>query len=138
MGTEIHWLAVIAAGVAAFMVGGVWYSALFGKVWMAARGMTPESMQSGNKGNVGMMFGITFVLDLVMAFFLDHVLGTYQPQPDLSLSLMIAGGLALGFVIPAMIVNYLYQQAKPNLFLIDGGHWLVVFLVMGAVLNLLS
>jgi len=137
MGTEIHWLAVIAAGVAAFVVGGVWYSALFGKIWMAARGMTAESM-AGAKGNVGMMFSLTFVLDLVMAFFLDHVLGTYQPQPDLGLSLMIAGGLALGFVIPAMVVNYLYQQAKPNLFLIDGGHWLVVFLVMGAVLNLLS
>ena len=137
MGTEIHWLAVIAAGVAGFMVGGVWYSALFGKLWMAARGVTPESMKDG-KGNVGMLFGITFVLDLWMAFVLDHVFGTYPPGPDMTGALLIAGGLALGFVIPAMVVNYLYQQAKRNLFLIDGGHWLVVFLVMGAVLHLLS
>jgi hypothetical protein len=133
MGTHIHWLAVIAAGVAAFMVGGVWYSALFGKPWMAARGVSPDAA----KGNPGLMFGLTFVLELWMAFVLDHVFGTYG-APDMQAALMIAGGLALGFVIPAMVVNYLYQQAKRNLFLIDGGHWLAVFLVMGAVIKLLS
>ena len=136
MGTEIHWLAVVVAGVAGFLVGGVWYGALFSKAWMAARGMTKEQVQAGG-GNVGMMFGITAVLDLVMAFFIDHVLGTYHPTPDLNLSLMIAGGLALGFVIPAMGVNYLYQQATLKLFLIDAGHWLVAFVAMGAVLALM-
>ena len=135
MGTEIHWLAVIAAGIAAFLVGGVWYGALFSKAWMAARGVTPESV---DKSNVGMMFGITALLDIVMAFFVDHVLGTYHPAPDLNLTLMIAGGLALGFVIPAMGVNYLYQQASLKLFIIDAGHWLFAFLAMGAVLSLLS
>ena len=137
MGTEIHWLAVIVAGVAGFMGGGVWYGALFSKAWMAARGVTKEQVQAGG-GNVGIMFAITAVLDIVMAFFIDHVFGTYTPQPDLNLSLMIAGGLALGFVIPAMGVNYLYQQASRNLFLIDAGHWLAAFLAMGAVLALLS
>ncbi|MCW3849249.1 DUF1761 domain-containing protein [Sphingomonas sp. LB-2] len=134
MGTEIHWLAVIAAGVAAFMVGGVWYSALFGKLWMAARGVTPDSMQ---KGNVKLLFGITFLLDLFMAFILDHVLGTYH-YPPLTGTLLIAGGIALGFVIPSMLVNYLYQQASRNLILIDAGHWFFAFLAMGAVLSLLS
>jgi hypothetical protein len=137
MGTEIHWLAVLVAGLAAFMVGGVWYSALFSKAWMAARGVTKESME-GAKGNVKMLFGITFVLDIFMAFVLDHVLGTYQPTPDLRLTLLIAGGLALGFVIPSMIVNYLYQQASRNLILIDAGHWFFAFLAMGAVLSLMT
>ncbi|CAN5413367.1 DUF1761 domain-containing protein [soil metagenome] len=137
MGMQIHWLAVLAAGVAGFLVGGIWYSALFGKVWMAARGVTAESMQ-GAKANVGLLFAMTFVLDVVMAFFIDHVLGTYTPKPDFSLTLMIAGGLALGFVIPAMIVNYLYQQASRNLMLIDAGHWLFAFLAMGAVLGVMT
>jgi hypothetical protein len=136
MGTEIHWLAVIAAAVAAFAVGGVWYSVLFGKMWMAARGLTPEDIK-GKGGNVGAMFGITFVLDVVIAFVLDHTLGTYG-DPDTRLSLMIAGGIALGFVIPAMGVNYLYQQATLRHFLIDAGHWLAAQLAMGAVLQLLS
>lgn len=134
MGTEIHWLAVLVAGVAAFMVGGVWYGALFSKAWMAARGVTPESV---DKSNVTTLFAITAVLDVVMAFFMDHVLGTYTPAPGLHLTLLIAGGLALGFVIPAMLVNYLYQQATVKLMLIDSGHWLFAFLAMGAVLALM-
>jgi hypothetical protein len=133
MGTEIHWLAILLAAVSAFMVGGFWYSVLFGKLWMAARGVTKEQVQASG-AKPGMMFGITFLLELVMAFVLDHVFGTYTPKPGLHLSLLIAGGVALGFVIPAMGVNYLYQQAKPNLFLIDAGHWLFAFLVMGGVL----
>ena len=44
MGTQVHWLAVLAAAVAAFAVGGVWYSALFGKLWMAARGLTAANL----------------------------------------------------------------------------------------------
>lgn len=132
MGTEIHWLAVLVAGVAAFMVGGVWYGALFSKAWMDARGLTKEQVQAGG-GNVGAMFGITAALDVVMAFFADHVLSTYTTTPDFNFALMITGGLALGFVIPAMGVNYLYQQASMKLFLIDAGHWLFAFLAMGAV-----
>jgi hypothetical protein len=134
MGTEIHWLAVIIAGVAGFMVGGIWYGALFSKAWMAARGVTPESV---DKSNATTLFAITAVLDVVMAFFMDHVLGTYNPSPDFSLTLMIAGGLALGFVIPAMLVNYLYQQATVKLMLIDAGHWFFAFVAMGAVLALM-
>ena len=59
MGTHIHWLAVIVAGVGAFMVGGVWYSALFGKVWMAARGVSPESMTESRSiaKNLRLKFG---------------------------------------------------------------------------------
>lgn len=132
MGTEIHWLAVVVAGVAAFMVGGIWYGALFSKAWMAARGVTKEQIEAKGS-NVGAMFGITAVLDVVMAFFADHVLTTYTTAPDLNFSLMITGGLALGFVIPSMGVNYLYQQASMKLFLIDAGHWLFAFLAMGAV-----
>ena len=136
MGTEIHWLAVIAAAVAAFMVGGIWYSVLFGKAWMAARGVTEEQVKAGG-GNVGMMFGITFLLDVLIAFVLDHTLGTYG-NPDLSLTLMVAGGIAAGFIIPAMAVNYLYQQATLKHFLIDAGHWLAALLAMGLVLELLG
>ncbi len=136
MGTEIHLYAVLAAGIAAFVVGGLWYSVLFGKMWMEARGVTrEEAMAKG--ANPAKMFGVTLALDLVIAFVLDHTLGTYG-DPSMSLTLMIAGGIALGFIIPAMAVNYLYQQATLKHFLIDAGHWLSALLAMGVVLELLS
>lgn len=135
MGTEIHWLAVLAASVAGFLVGGLWYGPLFGKAWQAARGLSDEALKSG--ANMPLIFGLTFVLNVVSAFVLDHTLGTYG-DPDMSLSLMIAGGIALGFVIPAMGVNYLFSRMSLRLFLIDAGYWLVIYCLMGAILDLLS
>lgn len=135
MGTEIHWLGVLVASVAGFLVGGLWYGPLFGKAWQAARGLSDEALKSG--ANMPLIFGLTFLLNVVSAFVLDHTFGTYG-EPDMALSLMIAGGIALGFVIPAMGVNYLFSRMSLKLFLIDAGYWLVIYCLMGAVLNLLS
>ncbi|MCW4460626.1 DUF1761 domain-containing protein [Sphingomonas sp. BT-65] len=133
MGTEIHWLAVLAAAIAGFAVGALWYGPLFGKAWMAERGITQEDAA---KANMPLIFGTAFVLNLIASFVLDHVLGTYG-APDLGLSVMIAGGIALGFIVTSLGVNYLFSRQSMRLFLIDAGYWLVIYCVMGVVLQLL-
>lgn len=133
MGTEIHWLAVLVAAIAGFGVGALWYGPLFGKAWMAERGITQEDAA---KSNMPLIFGTAFVLNLIASFVLDHVLGTYG-APDLGLSVMIAGGIALGFIVTSLGVNYLFSRMSLRLFLIDSGYWLVVYCVMGVVLQLL-
>ena len=35
---EINYLAVLAAGLATFMLGGLWYTALFGRLWRDTMG----------------------------------------------------------------------------------------------------
>ena len=134
MGTEIHWLAVLAAAVAGFAVGAIWYGPLFGNAWMAARGISKEDAAGMN---MPLIFGTTFLLNLIAAFVLDHVLGTYG-DPDLGLSVMIAGGIALGFIVTSIGVNYLFSRMSRGLFLIDAGYWVVMYCVMGVLLDLLS
>lgn len=134
MGTTIHWLAVLVAGVSGFAVGGLWYGPLFLKPWLRAEGKTKEQMGGGHPA---MVFGLAFLCNLLSALILDHVFGTYG-NPGLSLSLAIAAGVALGFVIPAYGVNYLFAGRRLALFLIDAGYWLVTYLMMGLVLVLLS
>jgi hypothetical protein len=41
----------------------------------------------------------------------------------------------LGFVITTMIVNNSFARRDPRLLLIDGGHWLVVLLLIGAIVG---
>lgn len=135
MGTDIHWLGIFLAAFVGFAIGGVWYGPLLGKAWMAARGKTAEELKTG--ANMGLILGATFVLNLWMAFILDHTLATYG-DPDTSLSLMIAGGVALGFIVPAMGVNYLFSRLSLKLFAIDASYWLLDFLAMGLILELLS
>ncbi|MEO7690178.1 MAG: DUF1761 domain-containing protein [Sphingomonas sp.] len=133
MGTEVHMLSILVAAVSGFLVGGLWYGPLFGKAWQAARGLSDDAMKNAN---MPMIFGLTFVLNLFSAFILDHTLSTYG-APGLNLSVMISSGVALGFIVPAIGVNYLFSRQSLRLFMIDAGYWLVIYSVMGVVFALL-
>lgn len=125
----IDWIAVGLATLAAFAVGMVWYGALFGKPWRAALGI-----REGQSPNTGMatLFGGNLVLLLASAFMLGHMFARAPGLKD-HLYFMMAGGVALFFVIPSLWINYLYQQQKRALALIDAGYWLCAYLAMGAV-----
>lgn len=126
----LNWIGIVPAAILGFLVGGLWYGPLFGKPWAAARGLG-DALKQG--ANMPLIFGLTFLLNLFSAAVLDHVHNTYG-APDLKLSLLIAFGIALGFIVPAMGVNYLFSRLKLKLFLIDAGYWLVIYVLMGAVL----
>ncbi|MFS2111549.1 DUF1761 domain-containing protein [Sphingomonas sp. Sphisp140] len=132
---QIHWLAILAAAVAGFMVGGIWYGPLFGKAWMKARGLSEEELKSG--ANMGKIFGATFVLNLIAAFALDHLYNTYDTPLGLHYSLVVAGIIGVGFIATSVGVNYLFSRLPRALFLIDAGYWIVMYLVMGAIFGLL-
>lgn len=61
---DVNWMAAVAAAVAAFVLGGAWYSpALFGSAWMRASGITPERAATANMAKV---FGVAFVWTLLL------------------------------------------------------------------------
>lgn len=128
-----NWLAISVAATAGFVVGGIWYGPVMGKKWMGAVGLTEEQIKSGN---MGMIYGTTFVLSLVASTALAHLL-TYFPVMGLSTVLMVAVGLALGFIVPAIGTNYLFSQKSRTLFLIDATYWLLFYAAMGLVHALL-
>ena len=43
---SLNFLAIIVASLAAFFLGAVWYTALFGKAWRRLSGYTDEQMQA--------------------------------------------------------------------------------------------
>ncbi|WP_222950479.1 DUF1761 domain-containing protein [Sphingomonas sp. JC676] len=133
---HFHWLAIVVAALAGFMVGGIWYGPLFGKAWMKARGLSEEQLKSG--ANMPLIFGTTFVLNLVAAFMLDHLYQTYDAPVGLHHSLVIASIIGVGFIATSIGVNYLFSRMPRALFLIDAGYWIVIYLVMGAIFGLLS
>lgn len=123
--------AIPIAAVLGFAVGGLWYGPIFGKAWMAARGFTPESAKAG--ANMALIFGLTFLLNLFSAAVLFHVF-EHIGVDGIHLAMMVAGGAALGFIIPAIGVNYLFSRMTFRLFLIDAGYWLVIYIAMGLAL----
>jgi hypothetical protein len=131
---QIHWLAILGAAVAGFVVGGLWYGPLFGKAWMKARGLSEEECKKD--ANMGKIFGTTFVLNLIAAFMLDHLYNTYDAPIGFHHALVIAGIIGVGFITTSIGVNYLFSRLPRSLFLIDAGYWIVMYLVMGAIFGL--
>lgn len=129
--SKLNYLAVLAAAVSSFAIGGVWYSPmLFGALWSRETGLTDADLR---KRNLGLVFGLSFVLSLVISFNLAAFL---QGPPDLAWGL-IAGALAgIGWVATAFGVTYLFEARSLKLFLVNAGYHAVTFVVMGGILGI--
>jgi hypothetical protein len=51
---------------------------------------------------------------------------------------MISIGISLGYIIPAIGINYLFSRKSGRLFAIDAGYWLVFYTAMGLVFLMLG
>jgi hypothetical protein len=130
--------AIVLAAVVSFMFGWLWYGILFPKQWMAAASKTEADLKAQG-GPTPTPFVISFVALLVMAWVLAGVIGQLGAGAITLRSGVIAGALMwLGFVATTLAVNHTFQGAKPILTLLDGGHWLGVLLLQGAVIGWLG
>src|SRR6185436_12671570 len=75
----MNYLAIVTAAVAAWIVGGVYYSVL-SKQWLAAQGMTVEEAKAKHEAVKGtarawLPFVLVFVAELIIAWILAGLLG---------------------------------------------------------------
>lgn len=132
----MNYLAILVAAGVAFMFGGVWYGVL-AKQWMAAAGIDDEMMAASKKDGSSTKLMITaFVSSLVMAWVLAGLIGHLGNGQVTVYNGIISGAFAwLGFVATTLITNHGFQMQLGRLTLIDGGHWLGVLLIQGAVIG---
>ena len=128
---EVNYLAVLAAAVATFALGGLWYSpALFGKAWQREAGVTEDKMKSAN---MPLIFGLTFVLALIAAWVFALFLG---PRPPMALGLGAGFSAGLCWVAASLGINYLFERKSLKLWLINGGYHTLQFTIIGLILAL--
>ena len=134
----INYVAILAAAVAAWLAGAVWYGVL-GKQWLAALGWTEADMM-GPDGKRRMPLGpmiLSFVAALIMAFLLSGLMA-HIGRVTMRSGIISAALVWVGFVVTTIAVNNAFQRRKMMLTVIDGGHWLLALIVQGAVLGALS
>ena len=125
---EINWLAVLLGALAFFLVGAIWYGVLFSKAWQKAAGMSDEKIQSGN---MALIFGLTFLAELVISLTLWH--GIARSGASDRAVMMMALGFGATIMVPAIGINYLYLRKTLAHFLIDAGHFIAGMTAMGGV-----
>lgn len=126
----INWLAVLAATIAAFVLGGLWYSPiLFARAWQRAAGVSDEALKNAS---MPVVFGLAFVFTLVMAanlaFFVNGV--------DLTMTLAYSLAAGFGWAALGLGVVALFERRPPAYFLINGGYLTLAFLLMGLIIGL--
>ena len=132
-------LGVLVATVAAFAVGMLWYTALFGKRWQALMNYseghigepgatgTGKGMSMGNAMVGG--FISTLVLVLTLSFFMQAVEAT-----SIRDAVFVGLAVSIGF-IATVLANALWYERRPfELYLINTGHYVVAVVVAAVVL----
>ncbi|HZS62986.1 MAG TPA: DUF1761 domain-containing protein [Xanthobacteraceae bacterium] len=135
----VSYLGIILAAVAGWLVGAVWYT-VFGRVWQEAAGVSAAKMKKAqNEPGFYLPFVLAFLAQIVMAWVLAGLVAHLGPGQFTVRNAVISGAFVwLGFVMTTLIVNNSFAGRDRRLLLIDGGHWLLVLLVMGVVLGLLA
>jgi len=135
----LNYLAIVIAAVVAWIAGAAWYMSL-GKLWMAAHGLTPEKMQEQkSKPGAKLPFIYSFVAELVMAWVLAGLMAHLGTGQVTALNGIVSGAFCwLGFVITTILVNNSFVFRDMRLLWIDGGHWLIVLLLMGAIIGFMG
>jgi biotin transporter BioY len=126
--SEINWIALIVATVAAYGLGALWYGPVFGKVWQKQVGLTEEDIKGANMAQIfGSTLVLTFIMGLGIALFGD--LKDWMSG--------LQSGLLFGvfFVATSAGINYLYQQKSLKLWLIDAGYQVIFLGIFGAILG---
>ena len=128
--TQINYVAVLVAALSLFVIGGLWYSPLlFTRIWMKEANLSDEDLKQANMGKV---FGLAFVLSLVISFNLAAFLG-----PDAGFIWGVtAGALAgIGWVAASIGILYLFERRSFTLFLINAGYFILSFMVAGGIIG---
>ncbi len=130
----LNWTAIGLGTLAFFAVGGLWYTALFGKAWQKAVGLSEQQLKAG--ANMPLVFGLCLLLEFVVVLMLGHLFARIQPSDRAMM--MMATGFGLAVMSPAIGITYLYMRKPLKLWLIDAGHFTVGMATVGLVFVLLD
>src|SRR5829696_5920474 len=127
---RLNYLAVVVAGVAAFVASSVWY-AVFGDAWMKLRGVDPATAAGTATTLRKILFVVvqSLVVAFVLAYFVVRLgIGDWKGAVRLG---------ALVWVFPAMILlgSVVHENVPLMLAAIHAGDWLVKLLLMTVILG---
>ena len=125
----INFVAVLVAALAAFAVGGVWYSeSAFARTWRMAAHLPAREPTA----HAGLTYGLSLALLLIAALTLDALTGGRGSA---------FAGAAFGFTVGAGLlatslgVIYLFEGRSFALWRVNAGYLVVSFSLMGAVVG---
>lgn len=127
---DVNYLAVVAAALSSFILGGIWYSPLlFLEPWNRAM----DRDDTSPRGHPAKVFGLSFVFALVAALAFAILLG---PAPEVRPAIQFGVTIGLCFVAMCFGINYQFANRPLSALLIDSGYHIGQFVLYAIVLGL--
>ena len=135
---KINFIAVAVCVLLSFILGFVWYAAIFTKTWTKEMGydpnMRPDKMQM-MKGMAVSVIG-NFLFVWMLAFYLAG--WKYIPNSDqmgtMSFAVNSALSVWLGFFVPVHLSKIVWEKHSWKLFFINSGYNLVSAILVALIL----
>lgn len=127
MDISISWLGVALAAASAFLVGGLWYSALFAAPWQRLAGVSDEQVRAG----VVRVFVGSFLLAAVMAV----VLAAFVGRAGAAFGALAGLAVGLGWVASSLGIIALFERRPLGHWAINAGYAVVSYTAMGAIVG---
>lgn len=117
--SHLNYLHILVAALAYFVIGSLWYSLIFGKVWMKLNNFgTPTD---ADKKGMPLLFAMTFVYNFIISVGVAGVLYFVAPQ-DLLGAIKVGGFIAVTLTAVPIALNNMYTKKPFMLTIIDGGY----------------
>lgn len=132
---HVNWLAVLVAAVATFLLGGLWYTALFGKLWQRLNGYSEEKVKAMQKARPPQVFfSVMFACYLVLAAVIAVLFASFgiaSAGAGATVGLLLWVGPAAAIGVTAWLAN-----DKPfGVYAIDLAYQFTFLVMMGAILG---
>jgi Protein of unknown function (DUF1761) len=129
-----NYLAVVVAALFGFILGWIWYTPLFGKQWMEARGVTEQQIADGQKNMARNMIAVAVGI-LIMAWALG-TLASYLRLATWMQGLKLGALAWFGFAFAMGLIDAVMTRGrKVTAFYIDAGYWLITLAAMGMIVT---
>lgn len=141
---EINYVAILIAVVANFILGFIWYTPLFGKVWGKEMGFDMTQKPPAGAMAKGMI--IMIIGNFLMAFVFAHNIAVWNPvtwglppspESPASTALMAAFFTWLGFFLPLDLNTVAWEMKSWKLFLINTTYHLLSLVIVALILMLM-
>lgn len=132
MTTDLNYLAVLVAALVFFLVGGLWYAAVFGKQWRNALNLNPDDTVRAQQ-DFPKALAVWFLSGLLISFVLAN-LARALGAVSFGSGVMVGFWAWLGFALPLNLNSLAFEKRSPHVFLINVGFYWVAFALMGGIL----
>jgi Protein of unknown function (DUF1761) len=126
----MNWIAVICAAAVYWIIGAIWYMALFGKIW--AEAIQQHGVKLEQAGMAPKMIG-NFLCNLVAATIMARLISR-TGITDLGYGLKLGAGVGLGFSATALTIQYLWESKPLKVWLIDASYHFFGCIALGGIL----